>query len=131
VETKKQYKGKRTMWSVNHENSLKGSFKAAQKKHPDEYDSVFNTFWRVLTHLNKGERIGEFEVPEFRSEGDGVYRFGQIRHKGQCALRLYCYPDEAEKTIHILLIGDKSSQRRDINEAKKIKKKILRNNASK
>jgi hypothetical protein len=62
----------------------------------------------------------------FRSEGNGLFRIGQSGVKAAKETRLYVYPDEEEKTIHILAIGTKEMQQNDIISAKSAIKEIKR-----
>ena len=48
-----------------------------------------------------------------------MYRIGQTGVPGAKESRLYIFPDEQNRVMYVLNIGDKDSQDMDINEAKR------------
>jgi len=53
---------------------------------------------------------------------------GPGKHKK--ALRLYIYPDEQSKTLYVLIIGDKTTQRDDIKQCSEFVIQLLKNQQS-
>lgn len=85
---------------------------------PRETGAVERNLERVMTQLNQERRLGGFHFGFFRSEGGGLYRIGQTGVPAARETRLYVYPDEVTHAMHVLGIGDKHSQSRDIRRAK-------------
>jgi hypothetical protein len=102
------------------ENALKNS----RAKHPRENDSLFANLEKVMRLLRGGHKIGSFQIGFFRSEGEGVYRIGQTGVPSAKESRLYIYPDQENRLMHILNIGDKDTQPADINAAKDLVRQI-------
>jgi len=111
-------------WQIDLCWASKNQFAKFNKKHPDEYASLFSNLEKVMLILKKGNRIGTFSMGFFRSEGEGIYRVGQTAVESAKESRLYVYPDEANRVTYILGIGDKDSQGDDINGAKKYARQI-------
>lgn len=113
-------------WQLSRQLLAKNTqFKQMSKRHPAEFAACWDNLKRVVGELDAGKRVGGFSFNFFRSEGQGVYRIGPTRVKSPCELRLYIYPDAPSKTIHILCLGDKSTQPDDINACHE-KAKIIR-----
>ncbi|MDT8389835.1 MAG: hypothetical protein RRC34_04925 [Lentisphaeria bacterium] len=101
-------------WTISYDRASKASFAKYNQKHPRETASVFSNLARVIDYLQSGRPI---EPPPFgflRSEGKGLYRIGQTGVKSAKETRLYIFFAVIEKVIHVLGIGDKGSQKRDI-----------------
>lgn len=108
-------------WGINVDNISQNVFKKFSKAHKEEYESVFANLDKVKGFLSAGEKVGEFKLHFFRSEGGGLYRISQSNlPKNSYETRLYLYPDEERKVIYILGIGGKSSQKKDISNCKRI-----------
>jgi hypothetical protein len=111
-------------WDLRDDQANKAAFPKFYKRHRREYGSLFTNLDKILKLLNAGNKIGGFQVGFFRSEGAGVYRIGQTGVPGAKESRLYVFPDQETKTMHILEIGTKDTQTADINEAKNTVKRI-------
>jgi hypothetical protein len=107
-------------WQIDTAYASPGRFKRFAGKHPREYESLFANLEKILRLLRAGNKIGGFGVGFFRSEGGEVYRIGQTGVESAKESRLYVYPDEPRHVMYILNIGDKDSQRDDINGSKNI-----------
>jgi hypothetical protein len=71
---------------------------------------------RLQLALDAGGKLLQIKFGFFRSEGKGVHRISQ--HGQGRALketRLYVCPDEETKTLYLLTLGDKTTQKDDIN----------------
>ena len=106
-------------WQIENAFASPGKFKKFSGKHPREYESVFTNLEKVMRLLRCGHKLGSFQIGFFRPEGDGVYRIGQTGVPGAKESRLYIFPDEQNRVMYVLNIGDKDSQDMDINEAKR------------
>ncbi|MDE3097838.1 MAG: hypothetical protein KGJ88_00040 [Verrucomicrobiota bacterium] len=111
-------------WQIESACASPGKFKKFSKKHRQEYDSMFANLEKIMNLLRNGHKIGGFSVGFFRSEGEGVYRIGQTGVPSAKESRLYVFPDEQNRVMHVLNIGDKDSQHDDVNEAKQAAKNI-------
>lgn len=111
-------------WQTDTAYASAGKFSRFAKKCAAEYDSLFANLEKIMRLLRAGHKIGGFSIGFFRSEGDGVYRIGQTSVRAARESRLYIYPDEAKRIMHILTVGDKKTQQDDINEAKRAVKHI-------
>jgi hypothetical protein len=107
-------------------NDLPSKFKRFSSNHEKEYVSCFTNLNRIIRLLNAGFKLQTVinQCSFFRSEGNGLFRIGQSGVKAAKETRLYVYPDEEEKTIHILSIGTKETQQNDIISAKSAIKEI-------
>ena len=111
-------------WSVNTDCTSPGQFEKFYNKHPREYEALFRNLNKIMGLLKSGQKIGGFHVGFFRSEGDGVYRIGQTGVEAAAESRLYVYPDSKSAVMHVLGVGEKDDQPRDVNDAKEIAGKI-------
>ena len=112
------------MWYTEDVEAIRSGFKKVSKNHPEEYAACFANLNKILALLESGQKIGEFKVGFFRSEGAGLYRIGQSGVKGSKEVRLYVYPDTESEIMYVLAMGTKESQKNDIKEAKKKIKKL-------
>lgn len=111
-------------WQTNTGSAISGKFERFAKKHRTEFNSLFANLNKVIAILNAGNRLGAFKVGFFRSEGEGVYRIGQTGVRSAKESRIYVFPDETNWVMYILTIGDKDSQSGDINDAKRIARRL-------
>ncbi|WP_309398789.1 hypothetical protein [Cerasicoccus maritimus] len=107
-------------WSISKDYATKSSFKKYAKKHPDEYTSCFANLDKIISLLNGGTKLAQLKIGFFRSEKDDLWRIGQTQVQDAHETRLYVSINDVTKIIHILKIGDKSSQAQDIPDCKKI-----------
>lgn len=97
-----------------------------EKKHPDELAATLaNLLHRYLPRLNHARHPALVQAGCLHHEGHGVIAIDQ-HGQGQSLreTRLYAYPDDASRTLHLLLIADKSSQKRDLRIVQAIRKRI-------
>lgn len=115
---------KPTEWHLTDDHASKSKFEKFYRNYPREFDSLFANLNKILRLLDGGQKIGGFYVGFFRSEKEGVYRIGQTGVPSAKESRLYVYPDQDSKTMHVLGIGTKESQDDDINECVSVARKI-------
>jgi hypothetical protein len=111
-------------WDLSADHASTAQFAKFHKDHPLEYNSLFTNLDKILGLLSGGQKIGGFHVGFFRSEGGDVYRIGQTGVAHAKESRLYVFPDQENRIMFILSIGDKDDQETDVNEAKSTVKKI-------
>ncbi len=111
-------------WHIKRDRAKRSSFKRINERHHKEYVACFGNLNKILEILNSGSKVGGFKVGFFRSEGDGLYRIGQTGVKDPKEVRLYVYPDSEQRHMYILDIGIKETQKRDIQDAKKVIKQL-------
>lgn len=103
-------------WDLSPTPEFIRTSQAYEKKHPDELAAALaNLLHRYLPRLNHARHHALVHAGCLHHEGQGVIAIdqgGQGRHLRET--RLYAYPDDASRTLHLLLIADKSSQRRDL-----------------
>jgi hypothetical protein len=117
-------------WQIDNGHANRKRFEKFAGSHPREYDSLFANLEKVMRLLRAGHKIGGFQIKFFRSESDGLFRIGQTSVQGAKESRLYVYPDQEKRLMHVLNIGDKDGQSADINTAKDLIK-IIRKESEK
>ena len=99
---------------------------AYEKKHPDELAATLpNLFHRYLPRLNQARRHGIVHTGCLHHEGRGIIAIDQSgQGRSLSETRLYAYPHDESLTLHLLLIADKSSQKRDLRIVHEILKRL-------
>lgn len=87
-----------------------------EKKHPRELDACLrNTLARYLPMLNTAPTPRAIHAGFLHPEPGGVVAVDQKGGGGNLReTRLYTFAEESTRTLHLLLLGDKSTQRRDL-----------------
>jgi hypothetical protein len=117
----------RIMWTLRPTETYETRFKQAHKQYPRELASALvnlTTYHRALcSGMNPLNASFRFLHPE----ASGAYAIDQRGGSGKLAqLRLYIFPDVRTKTLWLLTIGDKNTQRRrDIQDCRDLVKAIL------
>lgn len=113
------------MWQQSSEYAEKGVIKRFVKRHPREAVSCFENLRDVVAALDAGGEPLRLPFGFYSSEGADVYRIGQTGGKHPCELRLYIYSScVINTTVYVLTMGDKSTQKDDINRSKAIVRRI-------
>lgn len=108
-----------SMWTINKDASCfpRHAAKSFKKDYSDEFDNVMVNLDTYIDALNSGlspeqiKRNNQF----VHNEGKGVVSITQRPlRKGAHPIRLYVYPDEVNRILYILFIGDKNQQKKDI-----------------
>jgi hypothetical protein len=87
------------------------------KKHPNELQATFDNFDTYLEHLHGGIPPQLIQLGCIHNEPHGVKAIDQKGGGSNLAqTRLYIFPDEATQTLHLITLGDKSSQKADLKE---------------
>jgi hypothetical protein len=103
------------MWIESYEFADANRMKHYAKRHRREYVSCLANLADVIAALNNGAAVTAIPFRFFRSEHEDVYRIGQTNVKHPHETRLYVYACVIQTTIYVLTVGDKSTQRLDIN----------------
>jgi hypothetical protein len=113
-------------WRVSPTPEFIRSSQTYEKKYPDELAATLaNLFHRYLPRLNHARRHGLVHAGCLHHEGHGVIALDQSGHgKSLSETRLYAYPHDDSLTLHLLLIANKSSQKRDLRIVHEILKQL-------
>ena len=86
------------------------------KKHPQEFQNVLKNLDTYKQTLDEGVPLEQAKrtLPFVHNEQKGLLAIDQRPPKGGVQLRLYIYPQEQVRIIHLTSIGDKQSQQKDI-----------------
>ena len=107
------------MWVVRSDYADKNRFKKYAKKHHAEVVSCFANLERLRNFLNNGGTLQQaMTFGYFGREGCDVYRIGQTGLKSAKETRLYIYAKIIGPEIQVLTIGDKDTQKEDVNNCK-------------
>ena len=115
-------------WEILYSDRFIRAYKKYEKKNPDVLESLIlnlDKYRDALIQLIHPIKIkGKF----IHTEGKGLIALDQHRGNQPGKIeetRLYLYPDTETETLHLLLIGPKKSQERDVKSCHEyIKKKI-------
>jgi hypothetical protein len=113
-------------WRVSPTPEFIRSSQTYEKKHPDELAAALaNLFQRYLPRLNHARRHGLVQAGCLHHEGQGVIAIDQSgQGRNLRETRLYAYPHDESFTLHLLLIGDKATQKRDLRIVHEIPKRL-------
>jgi hypothetical protein len=93
-------------------------FKNFEKKMPDELKAMMVNLNKFFQALNKG--ANPFQITSgylHKKYPRGIQSIDQKGMRGNLRqTRLYVFPDENKKRLHLLTIGDKGSQKNDVRE---------------
>lgn len=116
-------------WTIETTDTYERRHEHYEKKHSHELVAVtgnLDTYFKTLNEVNNPLQVrGGF----IHSESDGIKAIDQKGGGQKIKLqqtRLYVYPDTSNKTLYLLTIGDKSTQRDDINLCREYVRKEIR-----
>ena len=114
-------------WHLEHADKYFRDHGYYEKKHPHELAAVLgnlDTYFKALkVSASPLQVTGGF----IHHESDGIKAIDQKGSASKVKLqqtRLYIYPDQGTSTLHVLTIGDKTSQRDDIKVCREFVKKL-------
>ncbi len=106
------------MWDFDRTAEFDRSYRRYEKKHPRELKAVLTNLNRVQKVLRDGANPQKLPFGFIHIEQRGVIAIDQKGGgKNLAQTRLYIYIDRIDQTIHLITIGDKSSQPGDIRTA--------------
>jgi hypothetical protein len=113
-------------WNLSPTPEFIRTSQSYEKKHPDELAATLaNLLHRYLPRLNHARHHTLVHAGCLHHEGHGVIAIDQSG-QGQSLreTRLYAYPHVESRTLHLMLIADKSSQKRDLRTVQSIRKRV-------
>jgi len=103
------------MWRLQPTAEYERSVERWPKKHRRELTAMLNNLDTFFGALKAGARLEQVKFGFVHPEPHGVLAIDQ---KGGGAglkqTRLYTYPQRSQEILHLIIIGDKSSQKSDI-----------------
>jgi hypothetical protein len=103
------------MWKIEETDDYSKSLKWFVKKRPREARAVLDNLDTFFNALNAGARPQQIKAGFVHPEPCGVLAFDQKGGGPNLAqTRLYVYPNATTEILHLITLGDKSSQRDDI-----------------
>jgi hypothetical protein len=103
------------MWILQPESEYKKQAGKWPPKHQREYGAVHNNLDTFLKALQLGAKLEQVKFGFVHREPRGIVAIDQKGGgQGLKETRLYIYPNKAAQIIHVVTIGDKSSQKADI-----------------
>ena len=113
----------RTGWLLQESEFFEAKFSRFQKKNSDVVRLILNNLDTYIEALNLGATPQQIKAGFIHHEPDGVKAIDQKgSRKGIGGTpkegRLYVFPDGGTRTLHLITIGDKNSQKADIADCK-------------
>ena len=106
-------------WVLEVSPFFAGRFRRYQKKHSNETAAVMNNLDTYLRTLNMGVKPELIQASFIHREPQGAVAIDQKGVKGSPRqTRLYVYSFVASTTLYLITIGDKNSQKRDIQDCR-------------
>lgn len=104
-----------TPWQLETSDGFTAVREWYEKKRPNELAAVINNLKRYSTQLIKAKNSLCVQGGYIHSEGRGVIALDESAGGSSlAATRLYVFPDDKRRVLHLITIGDKGSQQRDI-----------------
>jgi len=118
------------MWSMELPDGVERRYQQFERKWQHEFTNVMRNLQELLDALETGVRPEQLKGLRFvRSEPAGVLAIDQSgpgKRTKMVPLRLYVYPDETDQVLHIIGLGDKTTQSDDIEQSTEFVKGLLR-----
>ena len=105
------------MWTLEHSPEFEKRLKRFRKKRPKELTAVLTNLDRYLKSLNLGSKPKQIQGGWIHPEPRDIVALSQqgAGIKGSLAeARLYVWPDNQTKVLHVITLGEKSTQSDDI-----------------
>ena len=107
------------MWQLARSDTYERRFKRFSKDYPRELAAAVEHTETYFESLHRGANPLNLKFGWLHNEGRGLYAADQKGGgKGLAQIRLYFYPEVESETLWLLTIGDKSSQRQDIQDCR-------------
>lgn len=107
------------MWKLQKSDFFDSRFKRFEKKHDREAEAVLNNLDTYFKTLCDGVNPLNIKMGFIHHESDGIKAVDQKGGKGNLLqTRLYVFPEEITKLLHIISIGTKVDQSGDIGECR-------------
>jgi hypothetical protein len=106
-------------WILEESPFFASRFRKYQKKHSNETAAVLNNLDTYVRTLNMGVKPELIQASFIHREPQGVVAIDQKGVKGSPRqTRLYVYALVASTALYLITIGDKNSQKRDIQDCR-------------
>lgn len=103
------------MWCLGQTPKYQSKFRSYSRKHEEETAQALSNLDTLLRSLNQGANPVTVHHGFIHREPQGVIAIDQSGMDGKGRqTRLYVYPDEKSKTLILVTLGDKGSQRFDL-----------------
>jgi hypothetical protein len=103
------------VWRLQPTTEYEKGVKKWPKKHRRELVAMLNNLDTFLGALNAGASVEQVKFGFIHPEPHGVLAIDQKGGgSGLKQTRLYAYPQKNEAILHLIIIGDKTSQKSDI-----------------
>lgn len=106
-------------WVLVESSVFASRFKRYQKKHGNETKAVLNNLDTFFKALQTGGKANLIQAGFIHREPQGVIAIDQKGAEGKPRqTRLYIYAVEIDCELHLITIGDKNTQKRDIDDCR-------------
>jgi hypothetical protein len=103
------------MWTLVPTDEFKARYRHYEKKHPPELRAVLVNLETYREALEEGTNPLQVKFGFVHGEGHGVVAVDQKGRGGKRKqTRLYLYPDTENKVLYQLTLGDKNTQKKDV-----------------
>ena len=109
------------MWVIEPTSLFERRAKKWEKKRPRELAAALDNLNDYLKFLNQNLPVRQIRAGFIHVEPKGIVAIDQsgANESNLTVTRLYCFPDEKNKILYLITLGDKKSQSDDIQGAKK------------
>ncbi len=112
-------------WKLEITDKFERAFKRYEKKEPKILKAILSNFDKYAYSLEEHGSPQKITAGFIHNEPHGVKAIDQKGGKEKLKeTRLYIYPDTTKNTIHLITIGDKKTQTKDIKFCTKCIKEI-------
>lgn len=104
-------------WKLNYTDKYERDYKKYEKKYPNELAAALSNLDFYFEALNRLGNSMLIKAGYIHPELNGIIAIDQKGGNKKVKLkqtRLYIYPDTQNKTLYLLTIGDKNSQKMNI-----------------
>lgn len=115
------------MWQLEPTTQWERDKKWYEKKRPDELAGVLYNLKRYVVQLNAAPNPKAIMAGYIHPEPMGVVALEQHGGRNLQETRLYLYPDEAQKVLYIITIGNKDEQPSDVQFCKEFVDELKKN----
>ena len=106
------------MWDIERTDEFERRFKRYEKKHPRELTAVLANLNRLQAGLRAGANPRNLPFGFLHREQRGVLAVDQKGGgKSLAQTRLYLYLEIVDQVIHLITLGDKTTQKDDVKTA--------------
>jgi len=115
------------MWELQPTDEYARRHKRFAKDRPRELQAALDNLDTYVQCLAKGTKPMQIRFRFVRSEPQGIFAISEQGGGANLApIRMYVVPDLGTETLHLITIGDKKSQRGDIQFSKEYTKELLK-----